>query len=351
MTDAPARSRRLTALLLLLLALLLAWSAPGLVSSNDGSHLALSRALVLHGRTDLGDEVALTLWVDRARRDGRNYSDRPPGTALLAAPAVWLGAQLDPALLRASLDTKDVVVSPAAPRYAETYAVRVERQRVAAPPLLALQGTALLLSLHCAVLGVLGVLGVVLLLRRRRFSLSAQAFAALTLALASLWGPYSTVLFSHVTAGTAVVWFVLALELGAPLDAPLRRLPLLAAGLLAGLAVSADYLVALLVLALPLATVPPRRWLSIAPWLLLGALPPLAATMAYHAAAFGSPWSLGYDHHANFAFARDRLTTFGGNPLRGLWSQWGLGDRAGLLALAPAMLIAFPAPPHHPPPP
>lgn len=338
---APDRTRRITALGLVLLGLVWAWVAPGVVSSNDGSHLALARALVLRGETSLGDEVALTLWVDRARRDDRDYSDRPPGTASLAAPAVWLGARLDPPLLRASLESKAVLVQPAAPRYADTYAARVQRSGRPAPPLLALQGTALLLALHCALVGVAGVLGVLLLLRRRGATPVAQAFAAATLALGSLWGPYATVLFSHVTAGTCVVWTVLALERALDHDVPPRpsRLALAAAGLGAGWAAAADYLVGLLVLGVGLAIVPPRRWLATLPWLVLGALPIVAATLAYHHAAFGSPWSLGYDHHANFAFARDRLGTFGGDPLQGLWSQWGLGEGAGVLALAPVMLV------------
>lgn len=327
----------------MLLGLLWVAVAPGLVSSNDGSHLALARALVLHGRVALRDEVALTLWVDRARRDGHDYSDRPPGTALLAAPAVWLGARLDPVLLQASLDARDVVVTPAAPRFAETYAVRVGRHLRAphaAPPLLALQGTALLVALHCAVVGALGVLAVVVLLRRRGASPAAQLFAAACLGVASLWGPYATVLFSHVTAGTCAIGALLGLEHGLEGQAPaVRRGPLVLAGLAGGFALSADYLVVLLVLGLGLAAAPPRRWLAALPWVLLGAAPILVVTLAYHQAAFGSPWSLGYDHHANFAFARDRTATFDGNPLAGLWAQWGLGQGAGVLALCPVMLV------------
>ncbi|MCX4242600.1 hypothetical protein [Paraliomyxa miuraensis] len=326
--------------------LALAWASPGLVSSNDGSHLALARALVLRGETTLGDEVALTLWVDRSRRDGHDHSDRPPGTALLAAPAVRLGAWLDPALLQTSLDTKEIVVQPAAPRYAETYVARVQRLGRRAPPLLALQGTALALALHCASVAALGLLGVLVLLRRRGASPAAQAFAGLALGIGCLWGPYSTVLFSHVTAGTCVVWAVLGLELGLGLgpsephaDPVPRRLPLVLAGLAAGWAASADYLVGLLVFGVGLSAVPVRRWLAALPWVLLGALPIVGATLAYHDAAFGSPWSLGYDHHANFEFARERASTFGGNPLHGLWVQWGAGAGAGVLVLSPVMLV------------
>jgi hypothetical protein len=263
-------------------------------------------------------------------------------------------------------------VSPAAPRYADTYAARVQRQQrkaagtdgddprgpprqaagaeagplAEAPPLLALQGTALLVALHCALVGALGVAAALLLLRRRGASPAAQLFAAAGLGLACLWGPYSMVLFSHVTAGTCAIWALYGLELG--LDAPTSggpsgvcRSPLVLAGLAAGWAFSADYLVALLVLGLGFAVAPPRRWLALAPWLLLGAAPIVVATLVYHAAAFGSPWSLGYDHHANFAFARERSDTFDGNPVHGLWSQWGLGEGAGVLALCPVMLVGL----------
>ncbi|MCA9654948.1 MAG: hypothetical protein KC501_33840, partial [Myxococcales bacterium] len=184
-----------------------------------------------------------------------------------------------------------------------------------------------------------------LLLRRRGVGWGGRIFALLALGGASLWGPYSTVLFSHVSAGALAIWAVLGLEVGAgrPDEGgqwpALRRGALLAAGLAAGWAASADYLVGLLVLGLGAASVPPRRWPAVLPWLVLGAAPIVAATAAYHHAAFGSALSIGYDHHANFEFARERVTTFSGNPLVGLWSQWGAGQGAGVLVLAPVMLV------------
>jgi hypothetical protein len=301
---------------------------------------------VLRHETALRDEVALTLWVDRSRRSGIDYSDRPPGTALLAAPAVWLGSRLDPSLLQASLEQRDVIVTPAAPRYAETYAARVKGLHArGAPPLLALQGSVLAIAVHGAIVGVAGVLAVLLLLRRRGVGWPASTFAALTLALGCLWGPYATVLFSHVTAGTLAIWALLGLQIGTGEPSAdgtwpaVRRSALFGAGLAAGWAASADYLVLVLVLGIGVAMVPPRRWLAVVPWVVLGALPILAATLVYHHAAFGSPWSIGYDHHANFEFARERASTFSGNPLTGAWSQWGLGQGAGVLALAPVMLL------------
>src|SRR5688500_9965955 len=98
--------------------------ASGLVSSNDGSHVALARALVLRGETTIDPDVGLTLWVDRAHREGHDYSDRPPGTAFAALPAARVGAWIDPlwyadskARIESGADTRSVdarvVVRPA----------------------------------------------------------------------------------------------------------------------------------------------------------------------------------------------------------------------------------------------
>lgn len=339
-------SRRAVVLWLLLIATGWFAAAPGLVSSNDGSHLALSRAQVLRGETTLGTEVALTLWVDRAKRDGKHYSDRPPGTAWLAAPAVWIGNRIDPELLQASLRTNELFVVPAATRYAETYRVRARRMKVAAPRLLGLQGTAATVALHTALVGVLGLWGVLVVLRRFGATTGASLFATGALGVASLWGPYATVLFSHVTAGTAVIWLVVALHVLATADdgelasSRIRRIAA-AAGMLAGWAAATDYLVGVLAFGLAIAIVPRTRVRALLPWALLGALPVVLAVLAYHHAAFGSAFSLGYDHHANFEFARSRTQTFSGNPLLGAWSQWGFGEGAGMLRVAPVMLLGL----------
>ena len=316
------------------------YAATGLVSSNDGSHLALARALVLRQTTTIDPEVGLTLWVDRSQRDGHQYSDRPPGTAFAAAPAVWLGHALDGPLLTRSLATKAIVVTPAAPRYAETYGVRSQRLRVQSVPLLALQGTALLVALHTALMGALGLWGVDALLRRRAIGPPARLFAAVTLGVATLWGPYATVLFSHVTAGAMAIAGLAALESAVAASGRARVGWAVAAGLAGAWAGAADYLVALLVVGLfAAAALDWRRDVRLLPWVVAGATPIVVATALYHDAAFGSPLAIGYDHHANFAFARERTSTFDGNPLEGLWTLWGLGEDAGVLALAPVTLV------------
>ena len=312
----------------------------GITSSNDGSHLALTRALVLRGETAIDSEVALTLWVDRSKRDGHQYSDRPPGTAFAAVPAVAIGAQLDPGMLRDALERKDVVFTPATPSYLAIYNTRPARLGVVATPILAYQGTAAALSVHTVGMGMLGLWAVAWLLARRAIGPTARAFAVGGLALGTLWGPYSTTLFSHVTAGTLLALMLVAIDGLRDVESGRRRAGLAAAvGLTAGWAVSADYLVGLLAVGLAVASVDWRRDARLLPWVLLGALPIAAATAAYHDAAFGSPLSIGYDHHANFKFARERGSTFSGNFGSGLWTLWGMGKGAGIFALAP--LAAF----------
>lgn len=308
----------------------------GIISSNDGSHLALSRALVVRGETTIDAEVALTLWVDRAKRDGHQYSDRPPGTAFAAAPAVAVGAALDPGVLAHSQARRELVFTPAAPAFLAVYTTRPARIGVVAVPIVAYQGTALALSLYTVALGMLGLWAVAWLLRRHEVDQSARAFAIGTLALATLWGPYSTTLFSHVTAGVALVLMLVAVDaLRDAVGTRRRALLAAAAGLAAGWAASSDYLTGVAALGVGLACWRWRDDARLIGWVVLGAAPIVLATAAYHDAAFGSAWSIGYDHQANFKFARERSSTFSGNPVTGLWTLWGLGQGAGVLALAP----------------
>jgi hypothetical protein len=270
----------------------------------------------------------LTLWVDRARRDGHDYSDRPPGTAFLALPAVVVGNALDPWFLRESLASREIYVVPAGTRYAHTYAVRARGR----PPLAALQGTALALGAHTALVGAIGLVFVVVLLMRLGVGRGGQIFAVAALGLGSLWGPYSTMLFSHGTSATLVAATVLLLHVDGERPRPWAAL---LAGLAGAWAVATDYLLVLAVVPLVFVCVPWRRW----PLLVAGVAPVALVTLAYHSAAFGSIWSIGYDFQANFEFARSRAATFDGNPLRGLWVLWGAGHGAGVLVQAPVLLV------------
>ncbi|MCR9159345.1 MAG: hypothetical protein ACE37F_08490 [Nannocystaceae bacterium] len=346
--SAPDRLRRWIGVLVALLGCFYASQSVGLVSSNDGSHVALGRALVLRQETSITPDVGLTLWIDLARREGADYSDRPPGTALAALPALWMGSRLDAdwgaqSIARLKSGSKDttlediVVVRPATDRYIATYGKRRQVEQVPSPNLIELQGTALFAGLHAALMGALGLCGLLALLRRRGIDPTGELVIVTAIGVATLWGPYSTMLFSHVTAGTMLVWCVWGLEsLSDAKPRGLRWRFAAVAGFTGAWAVSADY--ALVVAVVPLA-------LLVGPWrdapkVALGAVPIAALTAAYHDAAFGSPLSIGYDHHATFAFATSRAATFSGSPLEGAWSLWGAGQGAGALVMAPILLVA-----------
>lgn len=319
--------------LLIAIAIVTVLLGRGLVSSNDGSHLALARALVLRGETTIDPDVALTLWIDRAERDGHHYSDRPPGTAFLAMPAVWLGAQLDPVLTARSMESGQVTIGPASDPYATTYVARAKKYG-RAPTLVQFQGTALLLRIHCALVGILGLWLLDAWLRGRGFDRGPRLFALLATASATLWGPYSTMLFSHVTSATSWCAMLLAIDRARAHEG--WRWPALA-GLAGAWAVASDYLL-VIPIGLQLALLVPRaRWHFVA----LGALPLVAATLGYHAAAFGSPLSIGYDYSASFDFARTRAATFSGDPSNGVWTLFGLGRGAGVLAQSPVLALGI----------
>jgi hypothetical protein len=314
-----------------MLAFLWGSQTTGLVSSNDGSHLALARALAVRHETSIDPEMALTLRVDLAAREGHYYSDRPPGAALLALPATWIGDALDPALLSASQKRGDMLVAPACDLYLFTYVERVE----GAPPLAGYMGTALLLAFHTVLLGLLGLWCVDQLLRRRQVDLRGRLVTLAAIGLGTLWGPYATLLFSHGSAMALLAAYLLALERGQDDGAPSSMW--MVAGLLGAWVVAADYLLVAVVVPLTVIKSAPRVW----PRILAGTLPVAIVVGAYHAAAFGSPFSFGYQNQQNFGFAREVGTTFGGNPVAGLWTLLGMGhDGAGLFVQSPVALLA-----------
>lgn len=338
----PARSARreiASALWFTLLAFVWTANSSGLISSNDGSHLALARALALRAEAPIDPDRALTLEVDLAEREGHAYSDRPPGTAFAALPAVWLGDRLDPWMLERAMDQvragREVEPLPGARPYIATYATR-QAGGSTGPQLARLIGSSIAISIHAVLVGLLGLALIDRLLRRiPELDVVARGVAVLGVGLASAWGPYSTALFGHVSAATAVAGLLLGIVAIRQGDARWFVAPL--TGLAGAWAIACDYLLLLAIVPTVAWLVPWRRWTELA----LGALPIVIATLVYHAAAFGSVVAVGYDHHSNFAFARERSSTFSGDLLNGLWTLWGLGRGAGVLAQAPIVLVGL----------
>lgn len=312
--------------------LVLAWIGRGFVSSNDGSHTALARALALRQETSIDPDVALTLWIDRAERDGHHYSDRPPGTAFAALLAVRVGAWLDPIFRDRAIADGAMFVMPSSDRYATTYVARAKKLG-RAPALLQLQGTALAVRMQAAAMGLCGLLCLNAWLMTLGHSRAARRVAVIVLVTATLWGPYSTVLFSHVTSGA--LWCAMALLCAR--QPALGDKAWVLAGVFGGWAVASDYTLVVPICIHAALVVPRRSWWRFA----AGAAPLGLATAAYHHAAFGAWWAIGYDHHATFEFARARGSTFSGDPFTGLWTLVGLGRGAGILAQSPVTALAI----------
>src|SRR5215213_6525520 len=82
-------------------------AAGGIISTNDGSHYALAKALAADGAVRIDPYVNYGAiqpprgtptaddYRDVSYYDGHFYSDRPPGTAFLAVPFYWLGRLAD----------------------------------------------------------------------------------------------------------------------------------------------------------------------------------------------------------------------------------------------------------------
>jgi len=270
MTDAnPATPNRATpwetwALGLVLLAhlVIVPWY-PNLHSANELSRLYTAYAL-LQGDVEIGPFLARHGDInDKSRVADSWFSDKPPGTALVALPAL--------ALRRALGGAED----PASD-------LRLARLAV----------------------GVLPTFLLLLGLRREMAAMEvpppARALALATYGLGTLALPYTVLFYGHQLVAVLVFGITLLLTRPGPLSLP----GAVAVGFLAALSIATEYQSA--VYLLPLAVfflarvrpLPSRLAAALA-----GALPPLVALGLYHDAAFGAPWRTGYSFVANPFFA------------------------------------------------
>lgn len=219
----PARGLAVAAALLLLAALYFALAArEGIISTNDGSHYALTRALVDDGTARIDPYVNYTAiqprrgtptpadYRDVSFYDGHFYSDRPPGTAVLAAPFYRAGQFVDRISGRLDLD------------FPKLYTMML-------PPLLGALTVAALYALARALGGGQGA------------ALVTAAGGGLTTLLLK----YATLLYSHIAAA-AMVTAALALLLlteGPGRAAPprWRRWALAAGGVALGYGATVEY--------------------------------------------------------------------------------------------------------------
>ena len=255
---------------------------------QDWTRLELTRSMALHGSL----QVPSSLTVDKAVYRGRTYADKAPGMSVLAIPAFEVERALG-------------VAKP-----------RDEWSR---------EGDLSVWGLRLGAGGIMFLLTVWLVMSEAGTAAGA-AFGAGTIA-----SPLAATMFGHVAAGG----FGLGAFLLARCPTPRRSI---AAGLVAGCAVLVEYPAALIAVAVGIVVLvrAPRRL----GWYILGGLPPLAALLAYNAAAFGSPFHLSYRYEAKPFSDEQRRGLFGiGTPtLHGL-KEVVIGDR-GLLVFSPVLALA-----------
>lgn len=328
------RDRWISGLLFVLVSSMAYATAMGITSSNDGSHYALLRAMLDEGRFSIDSFAQHAEGNDIAVREGVIYSDRPPGTAIMALPFYTAGRVL-PAPLR-----------PMAARYDEGH-----------PPLATL-------LMFPAMVGALTTVLLYSLLRQYELSQPAAVMASAAYAFGTTLWKYSGVLYSHAPSALLILGGVaLAIRAGR-----VGRLhPSLAAllGVILGAAVVVEYsnavfvaLALLYVAGIWLATslregerrnegrdkpYPYRMWAALG----IGLAIPAAFLLMYNTVNFGGPLTTSYQYAINYPWAASFRTTFDVPLARGLpgmlWYGVDLRDQPnqGLFLLMPVTLIGL----------
>jgi plastocyanin len=266
-----------------------ALSPVNVVSSQDISRLCLSRAMA-QGHLAIGRCAGRS--IDRARYDGRNYSDKAPGLSILAIPIVWALHLPDP-----------------------EHWSRTDNRSLWAVRLLT-NGVAFLALCFCVGRVSEGL------------TKGTGALAIVAVGLGTLLGPLASTTFDHVlTAALLFGGFLLAWS---------RRET--AAGVAVGCSILVEYeaAVAVPVIAVYLGVRGGREALRF----LAGLAPPLVALGAYDWAAFGSPVHPAYRYVAN-RYATDQRGGLYGVSLPHLHAIHDalIGDR-GLLVTSPFLVAA-----------
>jgi hypothetical protein len=317
-------------LIIALLLLCYGYTLPRWADWSQTSRLALVRALVEQRSVQIDRYVGST--GDYALVNGRAYSDKAPGPALLATPCYALLRPLLqlPAIAQAlgriagSAALASTLKADGAGLGGERVALAVSHY------LLTLIVIALPAALSTAVLDWL---------LRRWFRPAPALAGTLAYGLATPVAAYAGNFYSHALVAALLLGGWAGIERAA--DTQHRRWWLGGSGLLLGWAVISEYPAALIAAALGMYALWRCGWRA-ASWLSLGGMPALALLIAYDLAAFGTPWPVGYaysalwqeQHHSGFlSISYPRPTAL-----------WGLsfGGFRGLFPRAPWLLLALP---------
>jgi len=312
----------LAALLLLLFALF--GASYGYFLQNEYSYNVVCRAglaanIVQHGRVDIDAFEHLT--EDKAVRDGVYYCDKAPGMSFLGLPAAFVFTQFIP------------IDREAADADGRTWPLFLY-----------------LLTLTTAVFWT-ALAAVVLFayLNARTGDPRAALIGALAFGLGTpIWG-WATSYFSHAAAGAFLLLAFIALDTAARrIGTEKARLWLaIAGGLALGTSVSIEY-----TSAIPAAIIgavigfshltrarmaPLATMFGIA---FVAAVVAILPTLAYHNAAFGSPFTTGYGFAA--VYEETRAGLFGVRlPELGVLGELLFGARRGLFWFAPVVAAAI----------
>jgi hypothetical protein len=283
---------------------------------NQNSRLDLVRAIVEQRTLRIDDFHQNT--EDKAFVNGHYYSDKAPGLALLGVPIAKAARTLMPA---AGID-------PTSPRGLVDLSYCLTLFTVALP-----------MAAACACLFSIAM--------QLGSSVSASAFAALALSLATPMWAYSTLFWGHALAGACLVFaFAGALRLRGNVSSAWDVFWGLALGVTAGWATVTEYPSApasamVAALALNLVWNDERRRWRVLTGIAAGALPCLVALMAYQHAAFGSLFNPSYAYYPPGAFSWMRHGYMGLTyPRIDVALKLLFGCRRGLLFSGPAVLAA-----------
>ena len=282
---------------------------------NQNSRFALVRAIL--ERHTLQIDAYREHTGDRALWDGHVYSDKAPGVSFLA-------------------------LLPVAAARTAARLTGVDPESMAG----VVWGSYIATLATAALFTVIAGLGVYWVSLQWGASRGAAIFATIAYALASpAWG-YGTIFVGHnVTAGCLMLAFASTLAL--PGSSRHRKSLAVVIGLACGLAVLTEFPAAvpvLLLFAFALSTIHSlerEQWVPLAARVIVGGAVMAVVLMAYHAAAFGSPFQLGYGSEDNVEGATMQQGLFGmGFPTLHVTYEVLLGPYRGLLPLAPLMALA-----------
>lgn len=314
--DGRAKSGRTAgwALCVIVAVLLTWWHQNRFSGGTPASRLDLLHALVKHGTFFIDRYHENT--PDKASHRGHFYSDKAPGTAILALPA-FAAADM---LMRSKGNEEDSLGAWLTTSWAAC-------------------------AFSQALPATLGTVAFFAWLQRFT-RLRVALITSLTLSMGSLTLPYSTLLFSHAQVIGLIGVAVWALDVcGRPLEhsqpdadiQPARKDRAYLAGSCLGWALASEYTAGIVVMGVGVSAVVGRKD-RIWP-LVLGAVPPLLLIPFYSWVTIGSVLQLPYSFQASFPEMKEGLYGIE-YPDLGNFGQLLLGPTRGLVFWTPFLVMA-----------